>query len=434
MKASRLVLEPDSDEAVVPALDSSGEPIYTLEHLKFESRSPTKLIFSEDSKLIKITSYTVTNVTTLCSVTFPASLKKIKSYAFVNCSSLTTLKFGSPFHLNHVDGSSFINCPVSRIIIPQSARSIPFILLTMFDTLKDIELYDDGGKKRYIYQNYQLYQLYPLGIVYVSKYKKHVAIRRGTKVIYRGMVDFIKDKKIVIPACVEEIQSEALVSDKLARVTFSSRSILKKIGVNALGNTLITKLILPSTVECIHEGQLSNLKFLTTLRFFNDHPKYQVKSNGLVYANNPKGLVFSPRNRPEITVDEDSYCIYANACEHCSFTKLMLPSNVQEIGNYAFSNSKLGEIIITNDIKLHTIREGAFSQINLAYFHFPASIKVVEQDVFQFSEILTVEVSPSIESSKISNDVFSNANIKIMNDPGRKIFANRKKPKKFRTK
>ena len=85
----------------------------------------TNVLFGENSQLTSIGSYAFYNCSGLTSIEIPASVTSVGSSAFSGCSDLKSVLFGENSQLTSIGWSAFFNCSgLTSIEIPASMTSI----------------------------------------------------------------------------------------------------------------------------------------------------------------------------------------------------------------------------------------------------------------------------------------------------------------------
>lgn len=126
---------------------------------------------------------------------------------------------------------------------------------------------------------------------------------------------------------------------------------LKSIGASVIVNCFIETVRIPRTVERFSECAAYSLfnHNLKTVEVENGSAKFSSK-DGLLYDSSGTVLLFVPRGLSEVSVPTDVMCISDMAFKNCErIRRVVIPSNVRELGRWAFSHSGITEVFFKGD-------------------------------------------------------------------------------------
>ena len=126
---------------------------------------------------------------------------------------------------------------------------------------------------------------------------------------------------------------------------------LKSIGASVIVNCFIETVRIPRTVERFSECAAYSLfnHNLKTVEVENGSAKFSSK-DGLLYDSSGTVLMFVPRGLSEVSVPTDVMCISDMAFKNCErIRRVVIPSNVRELGRWAFSHSGITEVFFKGD-------------------------------------------------------------------------------------
>lgn len=244
---------------------------------------------------------------------------------------------------------------------------------------------------------------------------------KGDWVIAIGQYAFNNDKGITsveIPASVEIIDYGAFWDcDDLITVTFGEDSKLTTIGENAFygcqnlksiripdgvttlgddvfgGCTSLTTLNIPKGLEEFSLGMIEYCDNLETITVDPGNPKYHNAGNCVIETEAETVLKgFKTSVIPAVGVKRIGHSAFVRS----SLTSINIPSNIVEIGPYAFDScTELTTITFSEGSHLETIGYYAFQSSGLTSIVLPDSVKTLNYDLFRQCAKLTSVVLPS---------------------------------------
>ena len=244
--------------------------------------------------------------------------------------------------------------------------------------------------------------------------KKYKVVSIGRKAFYDN--DAIKE--VTIPASVEKIGANAFIDCyKLSKVTFEKDSKCKYIYGGAFACTGITKIIIPSTVECLYGsdgessiwGAFERCSKLKTVVFENESkckligpgtfcftaisainiPCSVIKISGYDYDF---GAFQGCQSLQKVTFASGSKCesIGMMAFYNTAITSITIPSSVETIDWYAFMDcKKLSKVTFASGSKCESIGMMAFYNTAITSITIPSSVEEIEDGAFSNCEKLS---------------------------------------------
>ena len=169
----------------------------------------------------------------------------------------------------------------------------------------------------------------------------------------------LRTPKIVVPNTIKEIEDYAFLSCIYIKEIVLNEG-LERIGDEAFFNcSWLTELTIPASVKEIGYRALTLLKDCETLKVAEGNKTFEVKSDGV---NEGKLLINKVTNSlhtclyngtKNVTVPEGIKTIEPFAFIHCRWTgSVKLPSSVDSVGQAAFSDMRISEIEIPEQVRV----------------------------------------------------------------------------------
>lgn len=328
------------------------------------------------------------------SLVIPANVKVIAANAFADCSSLKEVQFLNPdtivmnnafnafrlceeldietIYAEHQIGDRTIGADKIEYLTVDGAKTIR-LPKRFFGKLVVEEgterLYaEEGGRadfreynisKLYLPDSFDTDAIWNLpenaSVIRLPDNTEEMSLSGVSEVIWPSAVKevYISSKNIKELVVPEGVKSLKLYLDNLTKLTLPE-------GVESLyfDNNSLTELVVPEGVESLELDRMPNL---TTLTLPSTLKKLKLRGLPLLEPFDlPKGieeLEFSYMNWEKLVVPEGVKTIRGDSNEN--MTELILPSTLEEIGNYAFRGQhKLESVVIPANVK--HIRYNAF--------------------------------------------------------------------------
>ena len=323
------------------------------------------LTISFPATLQEIDSYAINNARQLQNVTIPKNVSRIGQYAFNGCSSLVLIIFEECIQIEKLENNAFAWCSnLTSIELPNSITSIGDSCFASCSSLQFIILpknitYIGGGVLQGCPSNINL-TLNPDSDYYIDQ---NMIISKNNKTISQLIID--RDN-VTLPPGIETILGSAFYGKtQLTTIYLSTPETLKYIGNRAFQSCtgFSTFNPAPTAVETIGEYCFSHCDSLISLYFPN--------------------------------VSD----IANNAFEYCSGLINITLSTVHNIGNEAFINCiSLSLVNLGND--LLSLGDKCFSStIQLKQLELPPSLQTIGRYAFYQSGIETIE----FKSTEVQN-------------------------------
>lgn len=377
--------------------------------------------------------------TSLTNVRFPNDLYSIEAEAFQNCKKLTNLVL--PERINSIGISAFNNCEslgtitfpstlqsiygfsntgITKVILPEGIKKIEAHAFSGCHKLESIEFPStlDSIKNNAFYECDALTSVtLPSNLKGLGEQAfanchqlRNITIPASLDTIhYKAFSNCDSLRTIVIPAGVKRIKSLAFEScDSLETVVLPSS--LLSIGGKVFAETNLKTVTVPEGITELSGGTFQACKKLKSvvlpstlkkLLYTND----EVKDEGIWGGTRIQAGVFSECSQlSEINLPNGLTDIDTQTFQSCSQLKnITLPEGLSTIGQSAFSQTGLEQLIIPN--KVTTIGESAFQYSHLNSIELPTSLTTIGAGAFVTSQ----NIESVIWNSNISipNNVFS---------------------------
>lgn len=305
--------------------------------------------------------YSAFEGTKLSEVTIPSSVEKISSSAFKN----VTFKVADEKSNFEVRDNCLIEKRTKKLValgkgykIPNDIKSIAHSLF--FRT-----------KLKSITMPPSLEEIGSHGL-YGCRELQFVTLNEGLKKLDDGALMATGIKSITMPSTLTEIGGCAFLDcTKLKSVVLNEG--LRKIGEDAFKGTKIESIVIPSTVEEIELSPFQDVRFEVA----KGNIKYEASGNCLVEKETPTLLCGGKHSH----ITNDIKVIASLAFEYSKIKSIVVPGNVEEIQQCAFSDcKKLKHIELKEGIR--RIEGSTFSRTGIKSIVIPNSVEEIDGDIF----------------------------------------------------
>lgn len=354
----------------------------------------------------------------LISVRLSNNIEILEDSVFQSCSELTTINM--PTNLKEISMNTFGWCyKLDNINIPAGVSSINSTSFTNCNALYNITV--DSGNTVYEIEDGIIYNKVESSMIFlpIVSEEETITIKEGIKEIKSNALSVCKNMKVLnLPSSLVYISGDSfnnlklleeinvstsnthlkesdgyltnLDGDELIYIVPTKSEInipesIKKIGIRAIQNRNITKIMIPDTVEELEHYIFYNTQNLRTIEIGKgvteldpkfklaygtlpddieviidgENPKYKTEGN-LIINKLENEVVTYIANVETQTVPEGIEKLGKSAFVYMDATNIILPTTLKEIGEKCFEDStKLLEINIPNSVEI--IGENAFN-------------------------------------------------------------------------
>ena len=368
------------------------------------------LHFSPDSKLKVIGEYSFSSSCILNDIVIPSSVCRIEEGAF---SSVNTNSISIPHSVEYIGKSAFC-----RTTIKNESFCIPLYLATIESSTFNSFLIKEVVIPSSVV-NIEEYAFYKCNKLEEIKFSS------GSKLQKVGKNAFTETsiKAIEIPSSVENIEENSFYKcNKLEEIKFSSGSKLQKVGKNAFTETLIKTIEIPPNVVNIKEHTFYNCFQLNEIIFPNESKLQKIEKEAF-YCTVIKSISFpaslseleddwhkklntlneikvSPLNKNFKVIDSKLLIGKINQKEKedfdvliyaiCDIEEANIPNSIKNIKNSCFNScKKLTKVNFGRESQIETIGNYAFSPTLIKSITIPSSVTVICS--YAFSKCLQLE-------------------------------------------
>ena len=377
-----------------------------------EMKALTTLEYEEDNGITSIGSYAFYNCSVLTTVAIPGTVTTVENYAFYNCSALEKISF--PEGLISLGRYAFQNCSsLATVILPESLTSIGSYVFYGCNNLKSIT-FPDSLESISDYAFYNCGQLEEIVLPAALKTLGNYVFTNCSKITSVNLEDtsitnigtqcFMNCssiKRIVIPESVDEVSRQAF-SGCSAVVSLTIPQGVKVLGGGCFaGCTGLTEVAIPRSVSTAQlyssQGPFTGCTNLTKVTFAEK------------MRSVPEYLFYQCDQLTEISLPDTISEIGGYAFYGCTnLQKVNMPSLLYSVGEFAFYNcSKITAADLSHS--LESIGRSAFSGCSaLTEVSFSEYIKVIPSSCFAGTALQKVVLPYAVSS--IDSNAFSNIN------------------------
>ena len=309
-------------------------------------------------------------------VTLPASVTDVHNRTFRFCSSLENIfvDAGNSVYYNSISGMLFLKadntllkCPEGKtgtITIPSTCKKISSTAFNDCSGITDFAV--EGGSSPYFsVENDLLYGIAEKSLVRCLESKTgSISIKAGTEII----ADFAfyacnNLTEIVLPNTVKMIGTDAFyLCTNLT--TLSLPPSLISIGEYAFGycESFTGTFYIPASVTVIGEQVFAYLNTIEAIEVADGNTAYSSDGSGVLYNKNKSALIYCPKSiTGTYTIPNSVTRIHFDAFQNCKYlTGITMSSNIQSIGEYAFSSCESLSGSVTLPASLNELGSQAF--------------------------------------------------------------------------
>ncbi|WP_282038127.1 leucine-rich repeat protein [Saccharicrinis aurantiacus] len=435
---------------------SDNSKLETIGNWAFFSCNISEFNFPINLKTIKEGAFNGNRISTL---TIPSNVSTIGAYAFKN-NTITSLTFTENSQIRTIGQEAFLENPdLSSYLLPThqedgfqyyidsdnnkinpgesisdfSKKVNTVVHYTLTDS--DVEVVNDkliSCNYSFEYKNIIIpaildgQEVKEIGdSVFQNKYLTYIKFPETLEVIGRSAFERSRFKDVSFPSTIKKINPYAFCSSGIERVVFESESNLLYLSRWAfLSNDKLTEIELPT-----HSG---NFRYYYTFNSSTEYLPGQLISD---FSNDIMALVDYQLTDDEVEVVDgiitscsigtydksiiipstldDQEITGINCLDLCNkgIRYLQLPNSMEYIGEKAFFNNSLTEIILPNSII--ELDNSSFEKNKIETVSIPSSLKLINQNAFRYNNLTKVDFIENSEIEKIELNAFAdNDNLK----------------------
>ena len=261
--------------------------------------------------VIAIDDYAFSGCSNLTSITLPNSLETIGEGAFYGCSSLTSISI--PEEVKAIENYTFSGCSsLISITLPDSLESIGYTAFSGCSSLTSFSI--------------------PEKVTTIDYYT------------FDGCSNLLS---VVIPNSVEIIGYNAF-SDCSSLTSITIPNSVKTIGYGAFyGCSSLTSVSIPHGATAIDPSAFGSCSNLSMINVDPENANYS-SENGTLYSKDKKILYMYPGGKTDklFIIPSSVETISSNALSNEKLNAVVIPENVTDIEDYAFSFSNIKNITV----------------------------------------------------------------------------------------
>ncbi len=273
------------------------------------------------------------------------------------------------------------------------------------------------------------------GLAFIRNHLTSVVIPSSVTSVGENAFQGNRLTSVTIPNSITSIAAGVFSSNNLTSVTIPSS--VTSIGEGAFSRNKLTSLTIPNSVSSIGDYAFNSNRFTSVTiegnplsvgsRILSGSSIETISYNGVLYTsatlNNEACFVFSTGSGEITDFRQADLALIKSDGQACLNKNVTIPAsiggvNVNSIGDYAFSGSRLTSATIPNSVT--GIGDGAFSETGLtsvtipdsvndigsyAFFHnqltsvsIPNSLTDIKEGVFMFNRIVSANLPSSVSS------------------------------------
>ena len=321
----------------------------------------------------------------LVSVTIPDSVTYLPGGLFYNCTALTTVRLPSNSDVTSIGYYMFQDCTsLDNVVIPDGYTTIEDTAFTGCTSLKNITIPDT------------VTEIYPYAFQNCTALESIVLPANLSSLGESAFEGCTSLKSVTFPSGGQLLE---ILSDTFANCTSLEEIEIPEgttsIGARAFQNCPLKEFYLPSAVQVLGIDENSSSIMmnpfvgctqLTKFEIDKNNPYFVIEDNVMMDAAKTEIYMVLPAKTGTFTVGEDT-TVYPGAFVSPNLTEVVLPTNMKEIGDYAFYGLQIDTIVIPDGVE--TIGQYAFACSGLETINIPASVTLMGNHVFEDSKQLT---------------------------------------------
>ncbi len=292
----------------------------------------------------------------------------------VSIPAFVTDSNGVEYKVVAVGPKAFASTNVSSVVFGQNVRKI------------DSQAFSGCGMLTNVHLNESLTEIGTFA--FYNSALNSIKLPSGLKSLASGAFRETKLTSCVIPAGITSLSQQLFYAcSNLKTVTLPEGVV--GIEAWALVSTGLTELHLPASLTDIAGGSLGKNTSLSTITVAPGNPAYKAE-NGLLISLADSYIIAAAVQQGSLVIPNGVKGIGASCfASQLQLTKLVLPSTLQSIGDWAFNECvNLREVDL--GVGVHTLGKGCFDGCSsLGNIKFPAQLRVIGDQAFNMCAAMT---------------------------------------------
>ncbi|MCR4651048.1 MAG: leucine-rich repeat protein [Lachnospiraceae bacterium] len=406
MTSQEEVTESDTQEEVTEdvtayAAEDTEEQIteeeFSYGYYTLASDPDKKIAFSSDLDTLLTSSFYYNN-TNITSISIPAYVEEIDSYAFANCTKLKSVKFQKGSKLNYIGNYAFRDCSsLASITLPDSVTGMGYDCFLRCTSLKSANVpagmtavREDTFRLCKALQNVKI----PEGITEIedSAFSSCTSLKTInlpnsiTTLRYSAFANCSGLESVVLPSSLETMEEYIFQNctslknvsfpDNLKKIgywdfngcsslaTITLPNNLEEISQRVFEGTGIKKLYIPSKVNSILGSSFKGMSYLEEIEVAADNTTYRsidgvlydITDGGQKLLHWPEAKSVSEIYVPDGVTAIDLYVFRSNT----AVEKISLPDSITELDTTFYGCSNLRTVEFRGDCKLTALTSNLF--------------------------------------------------------------------------
>ena len=405
-----------ADQALVPltyTIDSNGELTITGFDQGFTPTADYDLVIPADidgKTVVSIAAYAFKDRTTIKTVDFPSTLKKIGQEAFRNCSGLTTVTI--PANVTSMDANVFWNSGVTTATV-----ACPTLGQGAFYQCSKLETVtiEEGVKVLGINDGGAFHGCSKLATVTIPSTVTTMArnvFRDCTSLTTVNFAEGIQLESIPEAAFYNSgITSIDIPSTVTTIVSYAFGNCTKLEEVNIPSNTQLTIINTSAFQDCRLLSEFTMPNTLTTLGndVFRNCSKLENITFSTLLTTIPDGTFLNCSLLNNVTIPQTITRLGNSAFDGCtSLSSIVIPNSVTAMGTSVFANcTGLTSAAFEEGFTMNYIPNNTFYNTRFSSFTIPASVQTINSQAFMNNTALaSIEFPATV--TKLAGEAFRN--------------------------